>query len=580
MKTKSICVTGGYSLGLLVLLSIGVLLFALRHNKFSQTLAHEMSVKIQATSEIIIKNQFLIYVPKIPKDFQAILDSLDLEVNMPLLNWILVNKKGHKSSTIIRLDSPEAQQDRLILSSLLEHPHILDAQHNFVLEKALVPINNYFTEEWQLDISAIENPAGLNMPPAWEITKGSEKNVVAIIDDFLVHGNFTFFERFPDCKERISYFNPYVFSNTHEETGSIPHGEIMLLALGACTNEKAYSTGIDWHARLIATQRASPGQAQSFLAALAVSGIDVCKESTHACLEQAPQFAHPPKPSVILLPFANNSPDLLQFSADMIRAIRERNILVVASAGNNNQDASSFFPGATPGVINIGALNKHGERASFSNWGPSIDVLAPGDSLSFSFPSGKKEAQGTSISAAYAAGALSLITAINPQITEGQARFLLRDSARPLECSAYCDQALCSELCCKDQAYKCGNKALDIYEALKKAQTKLFLAPILALSNNYVVIQRNYVDPQEIITSNEGDIQAHVEALVFDDNLEVKPTNFVLDSRQSVKSSQVVQIFFKREPFARTIHKIRFVAKSQGNVIDWSDLYIEYVPKK
>ena len=587
MKTKSIYMTWGYSLGLAALLCVGVLLFALREHKFSKNIAHEMNIRVQHTREIIIKDQFLIFVPKVPKDFKAILDSLDLEVTMPMLNWILVNKKGRALSQTIRLNSPEAHEDRLILNSLLEHPHILDAQHNFVLEKALIPINNYFSKEWQLDSSSPDNPAGLNMPSAWEITKGSEKSVIAVVDEFLVHDVFTFFERFPDCKDRVSYYSPYARAGSTQETGSIPHGEIMLLALGACSNEKAYSTGIDWHARLIATQRSSQGQAQSFLAALAASGIDVCKESTHPCALNIAQFAPPPKPNILLLPFANNAPDLLQFSADMIKAIRERNILVVASAGNNNQDASSFFPGATPGVINVGALNPRGERASFSNWGPSIDILAPGDSLSFSFPSGRKQAQGTSIAAAYAAGALSLLGAIDPKLSEAQARFLLRNSARPLSCEAYCAhaehnsaQASCFELCCKDYAYKCGTKALDIYAALKQAQTRIINSPVLALNNHYVVLLKNYANPQEINISNEGDVEAHVEAMVFDGNLEIKPKEFLLAPRQAPSSSQTLQVSFKREPFSRTIHKIRLVAKLQGHIVDWTDLYVEYVPKK
>ena len=67
---------------------------------------------------------------------------------------------------------------------------------------------------------------------------------------------------------------------------------------------------------------------------------------------------------------------------------------------------------------------------------------------------------------------------LDPKLTEAQAHFLLRYSARPLNCNTYCAhaehnsvQASCAELCCKDYAHKCGTKALDIYEALK--QTKI-----------------------------------------------------------------------------------------------------------
>jgi len=587
LKTKSIWITWGCSLGLGALLGAGVLLFILRDQKWAQTIAHEMRLTAQPAREFIIKDQFLIFVPKVPKDFNTILDRLNLEITVPLLTWVLVSKKDHNQQLIVRLDSPEAESDRLILNSLLEHPHILDAQHNFVLEKALVPINNYFEEEWHLDIATSDNPAGLNMPPAWEITQGSSKSVIAVVDEFLLNGAFTFFDRFPNCKDRVSFLNPYAHTGSRLETGSIPHGEIMLLALGACSNEKSYSTGIDWHAKLLATERMNPGQAQSFLAALFVSGIDVCSESKLACPPNIAPFKPGPKPNVLLLPFANNSPDLLQFSSDMIRAIREKNIAVVASAGNNNQDASSFFPGATPGVLNIGASNRHGERASFSNWGPSIALLAPGDSLSFSFPSGRKQAQGTSIAAAFAAGALSLIYAVDPELTEAQARFIVRNSGRPISCESYCahtprssEQASCVDLCCKDYAYKCGTRALNIFDALKQAQTGVILSPVLALSSNYVVLVRNYASPQELSIKNEGDVQAHVEALVYDDNLEILPKQFILGPRTESSSSQLLKLSFKREPFARTIHKIRLVAKVNGYVVDWTDLYVEYVPKK
>ena len=67
MKIKSIYTTWAYSLGLSALLGAGVWLFAVREHKFKETIAHEMSVRAQPASELIIKDQFLILCPKYPK---------------------------------------------------------------------------------------------------------------------------------------------------------------------------------------------------------------------------------------------------------------------------------------------------------------------------------------------------------------------------------------------------------------------------------------------------------------------------------------------------------------------------------
>jgi hypothetical protein len=587
LKTKAKIIFAANSLGLIALLVAGIILFYLRSERWSQTIAHDMSIKAQQTRQLILKNQFLIFIPKAPADLTTILDRLGLELSMPLLNWALVTKKNYSETTPISLESPEAYEDRLVLKSLLEHPHIIDAQHNFVLDSALRPQNNFFSHEWQLEQSSPKNSVGLNLPAAWDITLGDNKNYIAVVDEFLVNDQFAFLDRFPECNERIDFVRPFRELHATQESHNIPHGEIMLLALGACNTSKLYSTGIDWKTKILAVQRPSCGQAQTFLAALTASAIDVCTQSSLACPAQAPAFIATPRPQVLLLPFASDAPDLLQFSSDMIKAISEENIIVVTAAGNNNQEASNFFPGGTPGVINVGAVNQQGERASFSNWGPSIDFLAPGDSLHFLYATGRKRAQGTSIAAAYAAGTISLMKALNPNLSIAQARYLLHSSAHVLGCDNYCahaynseNQAPCHDICCEDGPDICGKRVLDTYEALLKTQKNTINSPVLALDNHYVIFLRSSVGFKQITVSNQGDNLAHVEAMIFDDNLEISPQNFVLEPRAQEHNSQILKISFKKEPFKRTMFKVRLLAKEDTKIVDWSDVYIEYAPKK
>lgn len=63
---------------------------------------------------------------------------------------------------------------------------------------------------------------------------------------------------------------------------------------------------------------------------------------------------------------------------DAVKAATDAGITVVAAAGNDNADISSFSPASAPSAITVGAIDQQDQRADFSNWGPGVDVFAPG----------------------------------------------------------------------------------------------------------------------------------------------------------------------------------------------------------
>jgi hypothetical protein len=62
--------------------------------------------------------------------------------------------------------------------------------------------------------------------------------------------------------------------------------------------------------------------------------------------------------------------------------------IVVAAAGNDSSD-QEFYPAAYPWVIAVGALDERGNVASYSNYGPWVDVWARGSNLVNAFPEGR-----------------------------------------------------------------------------------------------------------------------------------------------------------------------------------------------
>ncbi|MBD7924716.1 MULTISPECIES: S8 family peptidase [Xanthomonas] len=65
-------------------------------------------------------------------------------------------------------------------------------------------------------------------------------------------------------------------------------------------------------------------------------------------------------------------------TAQAIAGAIARGTLVVVAAGNSNADAAAFTPASCPGVINVAATGITGGRASYSNYGNTITLSAPG----------------------------------------------------------------------------------------------------------------------------------------------------------------------------------------------------------
>ncbi|MBA2809076.1 S8 family peptidase [Streptomyces sp. KM273126] len=93
------------------------------------------------------------------------------------------------------------------------------------------------------------------------------------------------------------------------------------------------------------------------------------------------------------------------------------------AAGNDGLSAGLYSPARVRQAITVGATDKRDRRASFSNWGSSLDLFAPGvaiTSASHRSDTGKVTFDGTSMAAPHVTGAAALYLADHRGATPAQ----------------------------------------------------------------------------------------------------------------------------------------------------------------
>ncbi|WP_318210050.1 MULTISPECIES: type VII secretion-associated serine protease mycosin [unclassified Streptomyces] len=162
--------------------------------------------------------------------------------------------------------------------------------------------------------------------------------------------------------------------------------------------------------------------------------MDQASEDFNRTVPQAITYAADAGAKVINVSLGNRkgSPAL----TDAVKYALDKGALVFASVGNTGDKGNAVeYPGATPGVVGVGAVDQKLTRIPTSQHGRQVDIVAPGKDMVHACGGGTGvcKSSGTSDATALASAAAALVWSKHPDWTNNQVlKVMLNTIAGPV----------------------------------------------------------------------------------------------------------------------------------------------------
>lgn len=364
-----------------------------------------------------------------------------------------------------RFEKPiDLQQAEDVAEALRRLPGVELVEVDLLVQTQLTSYDPYYVDQWNMrGILA----GGINAEPAWSLTIGSPKVVVAVVDSgVLPHPEFS--GRLLPGYDFVSDPSNANDGDGRDADASDPGNWYPAGACGVGSTAKSS----DWHGTHVAGIIAADGLNgrdiagvtwRSSILPVRVTGrcgglmSDIIDGIQWAVGLPVPGVPTNPNPAQIVnLSLGGYSPSGCNVSLQeaINRAVGQGALLVVA-AGNSSQDAGLYTPANCRAVLTVVSVNASGDLASYSNYEFSGDIAAPGGDMIYgrvygilsTVGSGTKDwgvpvlnyYQGTSMAAPHVAGVAALALAMNPGLSGGELYYLLKLTAASFPSSSlYC----------------------------------------------------------------------------------------------------------------------------------------------
>jgi len=283
---------------------------------------------------------------------------------------------------------------------LIQYSFMLDfVERDYLLQSSLVPDDTYYSLEWHL--------RKIGAPEAWDISIGESGVIVAVLDSGIDPSH-------PDLLNKlVKGYNFY--DNNYDTSDVYGHGTKVAGVVAAATNNGMGVASIGWNVSIMPIRVTD------------TNGYALVSLLTKGLIYAADQGA-----KVAVISFQIYGGSSLTSAA---KYFFERGGLVFAAGGNSG---SYVGDPENPYIISVSATTDTDARASFSTYGPFIDISAPGVNIYTTIKGGGYgSVSGTSFSAPLAAGVAALMFSANPSLTPSDVEAILKATSVDLGDSGY-----------------------------------------------------------------------------------------------------------------------------------------------
>jgi subtilisin family serine protease len=205
----------------------------------------------------------------------------------------------------------------------------------------------------------------------------------------------------------VNYDRSVQAGETNPSGNGTTHGTLVAGIAAATGNNAKGTAGVDWFTKILPLQ-----------------ALDDDAYGDTLTVSRSIRYAADQNADVISISLGSTNPDA--YLRQAIAYAISKGSIVVAAAGNDGCDCMSY-PARYEEVVAVGASNDQDVPTSFSSWGESLDVLAPGiNMVSSNWTSANQTGAyasgiaGTSFSAPLVAGLLTKARSHQPQASSSQ----------------------------------------------------------------------------------------------------------------------------------------------------------------
>lgn len=266
-----------------------------------------------------------------------------LETDFPEINAEVVTLSDAASSA----SELEAEKARIEAE-----PAVESVDYNYVVETDWAPNDPYFRQGYQANVRAVDALR------AWNISRGAAR--VAVLDTGCYKGHYELNEG-KVVAQTDKYYGDGKANDVHG------HGTHVASILAADTNNGVGIAG------------GAPGASLLCAKVLGNEG-----QGSTSAIMAGMRWAEQNGARVINMSLGGAS--YQDSFAKLTRRLYGKGIFIVAAAGNDDRYRKAYYPAAYPGVMAVGGTERDGggryrTESGGSNWGPYVDIAAPGESI-------------------------------------------------------------------------------------------------------------------------------------------------------------------------------------------------------